>query len=118
MHVKLWYKGGSLTIVGGVLLFLGQQQACLSAAQRVVHRVFIMGLEVCQALDVDAVGGDTNEHGCQYGHIIQHPGLTTSLLCEHKGVHQLEGASVTGRHGAGVPLDLGRSKKVCRAYKL
>ena len=83
MHVKLQYTGGSLTIVRGVLLLLGQQQVCLSAAQRIVHWVYVMGLEVCQALDVDAVGDDTNEHGCQYGHIVQHPGLTTSLLCEH-----------------------------------
>ena len=92
MHVKFQCKGASLTVVGGGLLLFGQQQVRLSASQRVIHWVCVVGLEVCQALDVDAVGDDTNEHGRQYGHVIQHPGLTTSALCKHRGVHQLGGA--------------------------
>lgn len=60
----------SLTIVGGGFLLFGQQQACLSASQRVVHWVYVMGLEVRQVPDMDAVGDDTNKHGSQYGHVI------------------------------------------------
>lgn len=69
-------------------MLFGQQQACLSTAQGVIHWVGVLGLEVCQAANVDAVGDDTDQHGRQYGHVIQHPGLTEGLLqnqCMHSG---------------------------------
>lgn len=117
MPAKLQCKGASLTIVGGGSLLFGQQQARLSASHRVVHWVCVMGLEVCQALDVDAVGDDTNDHGCQYGHVIQHPDLTTSLLYT-QGCASAWRCNVTGRHGSWAPQGIVRSKQVCRAYKL
>jgi len=61
-------------------LLLGQQQACLSTSQGVIHLIRAFRLEVDQAVDVDTVGDEADEHGSKQGHVIQHPCLAECFL--------------------------------------
>ena len=69
-----------LTVVGSGVLFLRQQQPGLSSSQGVIHFICVLGAEINQAMDVDAVGDEADEHGSQHTHIIQHPSLAQRFL--------------------------------------
>ena len=69
-------------------MLLGQQQARLGAFQGVIHLICDLRLKVHQALNVDAVGDEANQHGGEYSHVVQHPMScqappvdTTYVLC-------------------------------------
>ena len=62
-------------------MFLGEQEVGLGCPQGVIHLIGVWGLEVHQALNVDAVGDEADEHGTQHAQVVQHPGLTKRNLC-------------------------------------
>ena len=69
-----------LTVIGSGVLLLGQQQPGLSSSQGVIHLICVLWAEVNQAMNVDAVGDEADEHGSQHPQIVQHPGLAQGFL--------------------------------------
>lgn len=62
-------------------MFLGEQEVGLGCPQGVIHLVRVLRLEVHQALDVNAVGDEADEHRPQHAQVVQHPRLTECNLC-------------------------------------
>lgn len=52
----------------------------MSTSQGVIHLIRAFRLEVNQAVDVDAVGDEADQHGSKQSHVIQHPSLAKCLL--------------------------------------